>query len=151
MKVFIEKHPGVFWYMNVFLPLICGMTLYMFIHQDWLFAFAERQSSLFCWLRSITYREFRPQSWFGYFVKNQLGDLLWAYAFEVTLVLSTGNLRKALLYGIVITIAAELFQLLPIVYATFDILDIIAQVVGIILASIVSRCFYKHWLTIETH
>ena len=117
MKVFIEKHPGVFWYMNVFLPLICGMTLYMFIHQDWLFAFAERQSSLFCWLRSITYREFRPQSWFGYFVKNQLGDLLWAYAFEVTLVLSTGNLRKALLYGIVITIAAELFQLLPIVYA----------------------------------
>ena len=42
MKVFIEKHPGVFWYMNVFLPLICGMTLYMFIHQDWLFAFAEK-------------------------------------------------------------------------------------------------------------
>ena len=84
-------------------------------------------------------------------MKNQLGDLLWAYAFEVTLVLSTGNLRKALLYGIVISIAAELFQLLPIVYATFDILDIIAQVVGVILASIVSRCFYKHWLTIETH
>ena len=76
---------------------------------------------------------------------------MWAYAFEVTLVLSTGNLRKALLYGIVITIVAELFQLLPIVYATFDILDIIAQIVGVILASIVSRCFYKHWLTIETH
>ena len=90
--------------------------------------------------------KFRPQSWFGYFVKNQLGDLLRAYAFEVTLVLSTGNLRKALLYGIVITIAAELFQLLPIVYATFDILDIIAQAAGVALAFIVSRRFYNHWL-----
>lgn len=77
MKAFIEKHPGVFWYMNVFLPLICGMTLYMFIHQDWLFAFAERQSSLFGWLRSITYREFRPQIGV-YFVKTEYTpDLHW--------------------------------------------------------------------------
>ena len=73
----------------------------------------------------------------------QLGDLLWAYALEITLVLSTGNLRKALLHGIVITIAAEFFQLLPVVYATFDILDIVAQVVGVALASIVSRWFYN--------
>lgn len=146
-----EAHPSAFWYMNMLIPALFGILLYTFIRQDGLLSHMEYFSTSFRWLRSVTYHEYTPSSWFGLFVKNQLGDLLWAYALEVALVLSMGNLKKATTWGIIIAITTECCQLLPFIYATFDVLDIIAQVGGVVLASIVSKTFYKHWLTIETH
>ena len=148
MKKFrLEAHPNAFWYINILLPALCGVILYTFIRQDRLLTLIENHSTFFCWIRSLLYREFTPKTCLGFFVKNQLGDLLWSYTFEITLVLSTGNLKDAIKYGIILVMAAECFQLFPFVHATFDILDIIAQVTGVILAFCVSRAFYKHWLT----
>lgn len=150
MNHFLKKNPMIFWYVNLFFPLICGITLYIFIRQDWWLIWAENHSAAFHRLRTITYREFVPKSWLGLLAKNQLGDLLWAYALEIALVLSTGNLRKAFCYGVGLTIAAECFQMFPFVYATFDVIDIIAQLIGVAIAHLVSRTFYKYWLAIET-
>lgn len=109
----------------------------------------ENYIPFFHWLRSTTYHVFIPQTHLGFFVKNQLGDLLWAYALEITLVLSTGNFKKSIIWGIAIAVASECCQLFSFIYATFDILDILAQVAGVILAHIIIRTFYSHWLTIE--
>lgn len=134
--------------MNMLIPALAGILLYTFIRQDGLLSHMEYFSASFRWLRSIAYHEYAPSGWFGLFVKNQLGDLR-AYALEVALILSTGNLRKAAIWGIVIAITTECCQLFPFVYATFDVMDIVAQLVGVVLAYAVSREFYKHWLTID--
>lgn len=146
-KKLFQPSPKTFRYLNVFLPLVFGMLLYTFIRQDGLLNLMEKYIPFFYWLRNITYFDFVPKSPFGIFIKNQLGDLLWAYALEVSLVLSTGNLKKAAKWGGLIAIATECCQLFPFIYATFDVLDIAAQVSGVILAYIVTSNFYRHWLS----
>lgn len=148
-KIIFQAHPKKFQYLNVFLPLAFGILLYTFIRQDGLLSLMENYIPFFRWLRSTTYHVFIPQSHLGLFVKNQLGDLLWAYALEAALVLSTGNLKKSIIIGIAIAVTAECCQLFPFIYATFDVLDVLAQVAGVIFANIISRTFYSHWLTLE--
>lgn len=141
-KTFDSPRVYIFWTINIVCPLIIAISLYLVIHKDGLFDLAERLCPIFHYLRTKVYHEIHPQNVFEYFIKYQLGDLLWAYALECALILSCGNLSKALLYGMFWSSVTELFQLFPFVHATFDILDMIAQLVGVVIAYIMVCRFY---------
>lgn len=140
-----------FWYASIILPLLAGTLLYVFIHKDCLFDLAERYFPYFQRIRVLLYHEVHPKSILGRFIKYQLGDLLWAYSLECAIVLSTGNARRALYYGLFWAIATECFQLLPCVHATFDVLDIIAQITGVLIAYWVVHKFYRYQSSVFLH
>ena len=138
-----SKSHYMFWSINIFLPLMIAFGMYMFIHQDYLFKLLEKHWPLFCQIRAITYSNFQPHGVIGCFIKYQLGDLLWAYSLEVAIVLGTGNLHKALRYGVFLAIGVECFQLFSFIHATFDIWDVIAQIVGVLIAFCTCQEYYK--------
>lgn len=125
-----------FYYANVLAAITVGTILYTCIHKDILLAFFERHFSLYRWLRSIVLVDFVPRNAFQRFVAYQAGDMLWAYAAQMSAFAAFDVRRKTVVWCMALCAISEMIQLLPFVYATFDVWDIAAEWLGAGLASL---------------
>ena len=118
--------------LNIILPLFLGLYIYVLFRKETYIAVLIQE------LTGITFHPwFDLPSWIEAFLRNYLSDFLWAYSltFSVSFVLGhTAN--KAICFAICACTAVlfELFQKLNVVQGTFDIMDIIVELIAIVLA-----------------
>lgn len=133
-----------FFIVNLFWPAIIGALIYILIREDAIITIFQYHCPLIASVRSSLFHQYVPQSVFGYFFKYHLGDLLWAYALEFSIMLRVNKRIKALIIGLILSALVEFFQLLPFVYATFDVADIFYQSVGVFIAWTIIFFYDKH-------
>lgn len=134
---------GAVMLINAFMALALAISIYLFIRKDWFLNFLEAHVLIFSMLRNIIYHPIQGNTFLTAFLKNQMVDSLWSYALGCALIVKYANLNRALYTGLFWAVAVELFQMLPFVYATFDFLDIVAQIIGVIIAWCVGNVIYK--------
>lgn len=139
----IKISDGTVMLISAFMALLLAVAIYLFLRESWLLDFLEGHVLIFSELRSIIYHPIEENAFLTAFLKYQIVDCLWAYALECTLIVKYSNMNKALHKGLFWAIAVELFQLLPFVHATFDFLDILVQIIGVVLAWYVGNSVSK--------
>lgn len=128
---------------SAFMALLLAVAIYLFLRESWLLDSFEAHVLIFSELRSIIYHPIEENTFLIAFFKYQIVDGLWAYALECTLIVRYANISKALRKGLFWAVAVELFQMLPFVHATFDFLDILVQIIGVVLAWYAGNSVYK--------
>lgn len=134
---------GTFMMCNAMVALFAACILYMFIRKDPFIDILEQSFSMVRQIRAIIYHSLESTSLLCSFVKNQLGDMLWAYSLECALIVSAGNEKRAVKKAMILIVVAEFMQLLPFANATFDFLDILAELLGVVMAYFVARYKYR--------
>lgn len=112
---------------NIILPLIIGLVIYLSVNKntyisDYIkFPFTVN-------LIGIT----------GIFVKCWLCDMLWSYALTQALYIALFSFPNRILFSAIISFVMgcilELLQLFSLVSGTFDILDILFELIAIVIA-----------------
>lgn len=128
---------------NAVVALLAAGILYMFIRKDPFVDILEQNFPIFRQMRTVIYHPLENKSLLGLFVKNQLGDMLWAYSLGCALIVSVGDEKRAAKQATILIVVAEFMQLLPFAKSTFDFLDILAELLGVIMAYFVARYKYK--------
>jgi len=88
-------------------------------------------------LRSWIYVGFQPASLWGIFFKYHLTDFLWAYSLCWTTVYGGKRLAPRILFAVAFCTFMEVIQIFPFMHATFDWWDILTQLIGVLLASLI--------------
>lgn len=132
---------------NAVVALLAAGILYMFIRNDPFVDILEENFSIFRQIRAVLYHPTESTSLLCLFVKNQLGDMLWAYSLGCALIVSAGDEKRAAKKATILIIVAEFMQLLPFAKGTFDFLDILAELLGVVIAYFVAR--YKYRVTYD--
>ena len=116
----------LFYWGNILVPLLSGAAVYLYWRPD---AYLSR---LVFHLFHISH-EIAPGRPAGIyrFIRYYLCDILWVYAlvFSLSLYLGRYSLVKAYIAAAVFAAAAEMLQLLPLTPGSFDILDIIVELI----------------------
>lgn len=128
---------------NAVVALLAAGILYVFIRDDPLVDILEENFSIFRQIRAVLYHPIESTSLLCLLVKNQLGDMLWAYSLGCALIVSAGDEKRAVKKATILIIVAEFMQLLPFARATFDFLDILAELLGVVIAYFVARYKYR--------
>lgn len=80
--------------------------------------------------------------WLALLLKNYVCDMLWAYALTISLIwygqMFHQPIWKSCIISVVFAVCMELAQVLPFVVGTFDMIDIVAEMVMVGLATWVS-------------
>ncbi|MCR4671531.1 MAG: hypothetical protein K5643_10110 [Saccharofermentans sp.] len=119
----------LFFFINVLIPLAYGLLFYML----------RRPGSIVTgifttFIPSYPLADIRSSYIFP--LENHLADILWAYV--LTIVLSyVLDIRRAAVTAVIFEISIEMIQLLPQIKATFDILDIVFEIIATAIAVIV--------------
>ena len=77
------------------------------------------------------------------FLRNHICDAIWAYCLFFSLNFITKAHNKSLFISIIFCIAIECFQKTAILAGTFDIIDIVLEIIAIIIALSISLFFIK--------
>lgn len=110
------------------IPLMVGGFIYLTTRDNtYISEFFGRMGIVLC---KINYPEF---------VRNYMCDLLWGYALCSGLMIFSDRNQKGIsvrigLISLTISVALETLQLISIVNATFDVIDIVAEATGILLS-----------------
>ena len=128
------KKKNYFYAVNSILPLTCGLFIYMTIKEDTLVS--SYLSSLRFLMPIINYPAV---------IRNHAADFLWTYSLFFTLRLTLGdnlcgrnNLNVALL-TITVAVIMECLQMTEIFHGTFDLLDIVAELLAVVSALLISN------------
>lgn len=128
----IPKRNGLY-VANVVFPLVCGLYVYL--------TKAERTyiSDCLSVIRLIT-----PTVNYPYIIRNFACDFLWTYSMFFCLRLILGEPLKSKYNFWVIAVTAfvatilEIMQLIHIIPGTFDCLDILAELIAIVVADLIT-------------
>ena len=140
-----KKSTFVFWMLNIALPLLFGITIYLFYRPDTFIS-----DLIFRLLGIRGFSVSNPQTQFGAslvsFVRYFLCDILWAYALTFTCALILGPERPQRLIGLGVSLGLEmmieLFQKFQILRGTFDFLDVLLEFVATLVAVLIIKIFY---------
>lgn len=128
---------------NAVVALLAAGILYVFIRKDPFVDILEQSFSMVRQIRAVIYHPLENKSFLCLLVKNQLGDMLWAYSLGCALIVSTGDEKRAVKKAAILIVVAEFMQLLPFAKATFDFLDILVELLGVVIAYFVARYKYS--------
>ncbi len=128
---------------NAILPLFIGILIYFITSPDVIFVKASVPI-----FGMITHREYilEDNGWIR-FIRNYMPDILWAYALVFVLYFVLGNsaarVKTTLLIALVFSTVMEVMQLFPIIPGTFDVMDILAEAIAVIIAVFVIKKHYE--------
>lgn len=109
---------------NIIFPLSLGLLIYIFVHEK-----------TFYNLIFPTEKQFQAEGFVGVFVCSWLCDMLWSYALTHTLYLALEPFESRIFLAALISgalgIALEILQLINAISGTFDVLDIIFELIAI--------------------
>ncbi len=117
----------IFIYANALVPMLIGGLMYYLISPDVIFVRCiDKITGLNL---HISY-----ESTFIEIIRNYIPDILWAYALVFSLLLVTGNkaehIWKIYVTAGIFSIAIEVLQLTGYVKGTFDVIDIIVELIA---------------------
>lgn len=120
-----------FMYMNVLIPLIIGGVLYYAVSPEVIFVEQiDRLTGMNLHINCKTT--------FIKIIRNYVPDILWAYALMFALILIMGNktadIWKMYMVAGLFSILIEVLQLTGLVKGTFDIKDIIVEIIAELVA-----------------
>lgn len=133
---FKKRVADIFLMCNVFIPLAIGAYVYIYMDGDSYFGNFVR--SLF------PIPIFRFNSNLGKIMRNWGCDFLFAYALLFALYGCTGVLPVSIRYTAVCSIGLELLQLIQVDFlkcGTFDVVDIIVEIIAICFGATFIGCF----------
>ncbi len=132
-------------YLNTLIPGIIAISIYFLIRDDYYISFILEKCHLIDYYRSLFNITVNTNSLIGYFIKYSLGDLLWAWAFTFSSFYTFRNYKKTIIFSSFIFISFEIVQQLATIYVSgFDIMDIIAEMVGMFFCIIFIKIKYKY-------
>lgn len=120
---------------NVLVPITIGSMIYIILSPD--VYFVNILDKLMKINRAVVNNNF-----FIVFIRNYFLDMLWGYSLVFALAFIYGkdiNLRKIIIIAFSFSISIELLQLTPIIRGTFDIYDIVLELIAELCALIILR------------
>lgn len=126
---------------NVFIPLLIGAVLYYVLCPDVSFVVLIDQSL------GIKRTAIHKMGVITRIVRNYFFDILWAYSLTCMLFVIWGYDRKAVKYTFILAgllcISLELLQGTGLVKGTFDIIDIMVEILTVFVALIIWYVYVK--------
>ena len=140
----MKKNKNIaFLIINILVPLLLGTLNYYFISPDVIFV---KRIDTFIG-NGIHFNNIDNKLWIIKFVRNYLLDMLWGYALVFALKLIFNNNAADTLKIFVIAVAfsavMEILQITPIAQGTFDVLDILVEILAEVTAVFIIK---KHFL-----
>lgn len=127
MKVFFKK--SVFVGINIVLPLVWGLGFYLVMREDsWITQTLTGGAGVPSLLKE-TAKILFP-------FEGHLADFLWAYSFTFVMGMLL-EIRPAFIVAVVTETVLELIQLSPAIHMTFDVFDIVAELLATVLALLI--------------
>ena len=140
----LDYKDNIFYTINIIIPLLIGAFIYLHFNQESYFG------SLFNFLFQIPKLDININSNILIFINNWLCDFLWAYSLFYAMYMSYRTHNNAIWATFKITVFFAIFveslQLIKIDFlrcGTFDILDIIIEIIAICI-SIINLKIYLH-------
>jgi hypothetical protein len=137
-----DKYSRIFLLCNAIVPIIIGTMIYCLIASD--VYFVEKIDSLL----NTCISPYHVDANFQYmkFIRNYLPDMVWGYSLMFALFICSGNntvdLLRIFIVAVVFSIAMESLQLTNIVRGTFDVLDIMVEVLSEGIAVFIIQKYY---------
>jgi hypothetical protein len=129
------KKEGRFWTFNIACPILMGFILYVLFRPD------THISKLVYTYIGIEYTGIPIFNVFTSFIKNFACDILWAYSLTFTVSLLLGQGKKQFKFSFVVCaffeILMELLQMTQLIGGTFDILDILFEIMTTAIALLI--------------
>ena len=129
----------VFLLVNIIFPLLVGAVIYWFTSTDVIFVEAVRSfwgMPRHTWISNTDGGIFR-------IIRYYLSDILWAYALVFALYFSIGNsaarVKTAFAIAVVFSAVMEVIQLSPVIPGTFDMNDILVEVMAETIAALIIK------------
>ena len=123
--------------LNILLPLIAGVIVYIFV---------QKSTYLENVLVGFFAADFKPLIWSGWtytFTVCWLCDVLWAYSLTFSLWMVLCSWKNAVLFSAVLAFVAgaafELLQLFEVMGGTFDVFDMVLELMAASLAAVVIK------------
>lgn len=135
----IQRHSFVFWFLNITVPLLIGLFLYVVFRPDTII------SNAIYGLLQLTKPDIRANSSLLseviFFLRCYSCDMLWAYSltFACSAIIGT-SARQLAVTGIIcfsFEILIELLQNYGVLTGVFDFLDIILEIISTLLAVLI--------------
>lgn len=119
--------------LNVIAPLLAGASIcYLFFPKTIFVEFIDE------FLGCSYHIPIDPENIFVRGFRYYLPDFLWAYAFTGLVICLTGYDKRYIAAAFLFEVLMELIQLFPSIRGTFDVCDIITEMVASVLAIILS-------------
>lgn len=132
-----------FWIMHMVLPIIVGACIYYLIAPDVIFV---KKINMTVGFKLYVSQEF-TSLFFIKLLRNYLLDFLWGYSLLCSLFFAMGKntaeWRKILLLAFGFSTAMEFLQMSPSVKGTFDVVDIIVELVAEICAVLIIDIYIR--------
>ena len=129
----------VFLLVNIIFPLLVGAVIYWFTSTDVIFMEAVRSfwgTPSHTWISNTDGEIIR-------IIRYYLSDILWAYALVFALYFSIGNsaarVKTAFVIAVVFSAVMEVIQLSPVIPGTFDMNDILVEVMAETIAALIIK------------
>ena len=120
---------------NILLPLLSGFYIYLFFSDNiYLFRFLQ---GVFC-VSTVNFK-----SVFLSFMRNYMCDAFWAYSLFFSLKIFTDNSFTIVAICISMGTFFEILQNVDLIPGTFDVLDIIFELIAVFTALSVNKYFLK--------
>jgi hypothetical protein len=138
-----DKCSRIFLLCNVIVPIVIGTIVYCLIAPD--VYFVEKLDSLF----NICISSYHVDTHIQYIkvIRNYLPDMVWGYSLMFALFICSGNnavdLFRVFIVVVVFSIAMESLQLMNMVIGTFDVFDIMVEVLSEGAAVFIIQKYYK--------
>ena len=131
-------------YINISVSMIIGSLIYYLISPEVIFV--EKISSMTGWKVNIGYENNVIK-----IIRSYVPDILWAYALMFSLVVITGNktagIWKMYIVAVLFSTIIEMLQLTGMFKGTFDIVDIIVELMAEIIAVFIIKVHYEEEVT----
>ena len=128
---------------NIIFPLLVGAVIYWFTSTDVIFVEAVRSfwgMPRHTWISNTDGGIFR-------IIRYYLSDILWAYALVFALYFSIANsaarVKTAFVIAVVFSTVMEVIQLSPVIPGTFDMNDILVEVIAETIAVLIIKKRYE--------
>lgn len=147
MECRIRKVKRLFWIINVLAPLLMGALLYYVFSPDVIFvrcidSFLGRKGIHINYIDYIDY----SGTVILRFVRNYLLDMIWAYTlvFAMSFILcnNAAEIMKMMIIIVCFTVVMEMLQCTNLVNGTFDILDIVVELLAEFIAVFIIKKYF---------
>lgn len=132
----MSKKNVLFYLINITIPMILGLLIYLFSSDDTLV------SDFFNYFMGLSFPPLNKFIMFR-FARNYLCDAFWAYALFFSLCFFCKNKASSFAISAVSCIAFEFLQKLGVVSGTFDILDILFELIAVIASASIIHLFTR--------
>jgi len=131
-----QKKERLFYLLNICLPLTLGALIYLALRPDTYIAYYLRCLFNLPTMTLVCGGVYK-------FLRNYSSDILWAYSLMFAVfVVSNRSAKRLILTAalcIVFEISIEMCQYIGIIKGTFDILDVIAEIIATVVAFIIIK------------